>query len=330
MPVIEHSSYEPPFYLANPHVQTVWHSEFRRVKGIHYQRFRQETDDGDFLDFDWLRNGGDKLAIVVHGLESSTTRPYMKGMVKALGNRGVDCLAMNLRGCGGEINRLKTFYHAGKTDDVETAVRYALQNGYRTLFLVGFSLGGNLVLRWLGERGRAVFPQVVAAAAVSAPCDLISSHLALNRTSNRIYTRRFVRKLLGKVKKKAEMMPDLLDRHLMKSVRTIEDFDTLFTAPGFGFEDAMDYYRRASALPLLHHICVPTLLLNALDDPFLGPACYPKEIAGKSRVFFLENPAHGGHVGFLGCNSGDEYWHEGRVSDFLLEEGLGHEPCGQA
>ncbi len=319
MPLIKPSTYVPPRFLGNSHLQTIWHSEFRRVDGISYIRRRLDTPDGDFLDLDWVQNGYSKLAILVHGLESATSRSYMKGMVKALSRRGYDCLALSLRGCGGEMNRLATLYHAGKTDDLETSVLHAFDSGYSEIFPIGFSLGGSIVLRWLGEKEKNIDPRIRVAAAISAPCDLVSSNEALNRFSNRIYNRRFVRKLLNKVRAKADASPGSVELKSLADVRTLEEFDDRYTSRGFGFDGAGDYYRKASALPLLSRISVPTLLLNAGDDPFLGAGCYPETTAENSRFLFLEVPDHGGHIGFLTGKRGGEYWHETRVSDFFAQ-----------
>lgn len=317
MPVIFPSSYKPPLFLHNSHIQTIWHSEFRRVDGVFYQRSRIDTPDGDFLDLDWIRNGRSRLAILIHGLESSTSRGYMKGMVKALSARDFDCLAMSLRGCSGEPNRLPTFYHAGKTDDIETTVNHAHASGYRSIYLIGFSLGGNMVLRWLGEKGTDLPHCLKAAAAVSAPCDLVSSSVALNRFSNRIYNKRFVRKLIRKVRAKGDLIPDLLEPGFLDPVKTLEEFDDLFTSRRFGFDGVKDYYQKASSAPLLNRITCPTLLLNAQDDPFLGPGCFPEKEARASSCFHLESPEHGGHIGFLTGNLKGEFWHERRVAEFF-------------
>ena len=317
MPLIQPATYQPPRFLGNAHLQTIWHSEFRRVAGVAYRRSRIDTPDGDFLDLDWLDKGRQRLALLVHGLESASSRAYMKGMAKALVRRGFDCLAMSLRGCGGQINRRTAFYHAGKTDDLETTLQHVFRLGRTEIYLIGFSLGGNIVLRWLGEQGDKIDRRIIAAAAVSAPCDLVSSNQALNKPSKRLYNRRFVNKLTAKVRAKAAAMPGTVDTGFLIGLKTLEDFDEAFTARQFGFSGAQDYYRRASARPLLKRISVPTLLLNAQDDPFLGPDCFPWDIAQASGFLFLEAPEHGGHIGFLTGQAGGEYWHETRVSDFF-------------
>lgn len=305
--------------MSNGHIQTIYHSEFRRVDGVKYTREKIDTPDGDFLNIDWLRGGNKKVALILHGLESSTTRSYMKGMAKALFSRGFDCAAMNFRSCGGEMNRTGIFYNAGKTDDTDLVVRLLEKLPYDEIYIVGFSLGGNVALKYVGEKGKKISKKLVRAAAISAPCDLSDSSKALERTSNFIYNKRFVKKLLRKVKAKLAAHPGSLNPTRVKLVKTLRDYDNHYTAPMFGYTDAEDYYAHESSLPLLTQITIPTLLINAKDDPFLSGKCFPVEEAERSNRFFFEDPAHGGHIGFLSRDRKGEYWHETRVAEFLLK-----------
>jgi predicted alpha/beta-fold hydrolase len=318
MPYIYPSTYKAPGLRANKHFQTIYHSEFRKVPGIEYSREKIGTPDGDFLNIDWHTKGNGKAAILVHGLESSSDRPYMKGMVKALSERGFDCAAMLLRSCGGEMNRKPMFYHAGKTDDLDLTVSHVKAKGYSTVCLVGFSLGGNIILKYLGERGRKARDVISCAAAVSTPCDLASSTDALEKFSNKVYNKRFVKKLIRKIRGKLQVLPGFIDEKLLRKVKTLKDYDNIFTAQMLGYADGAEYYRRESSLPLLPEIAVPTLLINAKDDPFLGKKCFPIEEAERSSMFYFEETDHGGHMGFLTVPSDGEYWHETRVSEFLL------------
>ena len=197
--MIPRSTYCPPALFSNPHVQTVFPSLFRRVPGIHYQRERIETPDGDFLDLDWSRNGSSGLGIVLHGLEGDSKRAYMLGMAKALNNAGWDAVCLNFRGCSGECNRRLRFYHSGETGDLHTVISHVVkQHTYLGIALIGFSLGGNVILKYLGEQGRRSHPLIKKAVAVSVPCDLASSSLKLSRSLNRIYLKRFLRMLRKK------------------------------------------------------------------------------------------------------------------------------------
>lgn len=318
MPYIYPSTYTAPRFRANRHFQTIYHSEFRKVPGVAYSREKINTPDGDFLNIDWNIKGNKKAAILVHGLESSPDRSYMKGMVKALSERGFDCAALILRSCGGEMNRKPMFYHAGKTDDLETAITHVKGKGYTTICLVGFSLGGNIVLKYLGERGRQAQDLISCAAAVSTPCDLASSTESLEKFSNKIYNKRFVNKLIRKIRGKLQILPGFIDEKLIRKVKTLKDYDNIFTAQMIGYADGAEYYKRESSLPLIPEISVPTLLINAKDDPFLGKKCFPVEEAEQSSSFYFEETDHGGHMGFYTVPSDGEYWHETRVSEFLL------------
>ena len=309
-------AYRPPRALRGGHRQTVLPSLFRRVGGVEYTRERLELADGDFLDLDWSRGPRPApLAVVAHGLEGSSDRAYVRGLTRALRRRGWDVLAWNLRGCSGEPNRLLRTYHSGASDDLTPVVQHALAGGYREVAVVGFSLGGNVTLKWLGEQGGDVDSRVVAGVGVSVPVDLAGSARVMESASRRVYMTRFLRSLAGKVTEKAERFPDALDTSGVGRMRTFAEFDGRFTAPLHGFADAEDYWRRSSSLPLLGEIRVPTLLLNALDDPFLSASCYPTEAARKNPDLHLVTPRWGGHVGFMA--RGGEFWSETVVGRFL-------------
>ncbi len=321
MPYIHPSSYHTPFWLRNPHYQTIYHSEFRRVTGITYLREQIETADGDFLNLDWVKNNQPRAAIVVHGLESSSHRAYLKGMVKAISKRGFDCAAMNLRSCGGEMNRTNVFYNAGKIDDLDEVVSHLETLGYSEIVLCGFSLGGNLVLKYVTEKGAQISRTISHAAAVSAPINLKSSSDALEEHKNLFYNRRFVKKLCRKITQKALLHPGSVSVEKLAQVKTLRDYDEHYTAPMFGYQNANDYYLQASSYAQLHQIAIPTLLINAQDDPFLGDGCFPITEATSHPLFYFEMTDFGGHIGFLTPKS-DEYWHETRVAEFLAGKKL--------
>jgi uncharacterized protein len=318
MPLILESTYHPPVLFSNPHVQTVFPSVFRKVAGVHYRRERIETPDNDFLDLDRSTVGAKRLVIVLHGLEGDSGRAYVQGMVKAFNRRGWDALALNFRGCGGEINRTLRFYHSGDTADLQTVIDYiATENIYSEVALVGFSIGGNMVLKYVGETGVTIHPLVKRAVAFSAPCDLAASAARIGSIENRIYLKRFLRMLRRKIRMKMREMPGKIDDSGFDRIKDFKDFDDRYTSVFHGFKDAEDYWRRASSRRFLPGIAVPTLLVNAEDDPFLTPECFPAEEAEKSTCFFLEVPKHGGHVGFVTFDRSGEYWSEGRAADFI-------------
>lgn len=315
MPLFSGSTYVPPPLLRGPHCQTIYAGRFRRVAGPRYDRIRLDTPDDDFLDVDRALVGASRVAVLSHGLEGNSGRGYVRGMARALNAAGWDVLAWNYRTCGGTLNRRLRAYHSGATDDLDVVVRYALAQGYRTLALVGFSLGGNLTLKYVGERGAGLPGAVAAAVAFSTPCDLAAGAAELAKPKNRLYRWAFLRSLRAKARLKAARHPGCVDVRRLAEVRTLYDFDDGFTAPIHGFRDADDYYRRCSALRFLDGIRIPTLLVNAADDPFLAGACYPVAVARRHRYLTLEVPAHGGHVGFV--RFGPTYWSEARAVAFL-------------
>jgi len=316
MPIPLH---QPALPFRHPHLSTIYPTLFRRVPLVSYERERITTPDGDFLDVDWSRVGSTRAALVIHGLEGDSYRAYMQGMVRALNRRGWDVAALNLRGCSGTPNRRLRFYHSGATEDVETAVAHVRALSYRTLALVGFSLGGNLVLKYLGERGTAVPSAVQAAVALSVPVDLLGCADALERPGNVVYRWRFLRQLRAKVEAKAAQFPEALSTAAFAHIRSLRDFDEHYTAPIHGFAGATDYYTRASSLPLLPSIAVPTLLVNAANDPFLSESCYPETIAARHAALTLSTPRYGGHVGFVEPNPAGDYWSETTAGLFLQQ-----------
>ncbi len=316
MPILESTDFSPPWIQFNGHVQTILPGALRRVKGVDYVRERIDTPDGDFLDLDWSTNKNSRIAIVSHGLEGDTTRPYVRGMVRALNSSGWDALAWNFRGCSQEMNRARRFYHSGETSDLDWVVKHARGHGnYQSIALVGFSLGGNVTLKYLGELG-AQSP-IERAVTFSVPLDLYKSCLQITKPSNFIYARRFLNRLKGKIRRKAKSQPNLLDTGRLGSIQTIYDFDDLYTAPLHGFNGARDYYARCSSINYLSKIKIPTLIINARNDPFLPKECYPNgPISELSQVFF-ESPESGGHCGFATSEDNQTYWSEKRAIEFL-------------
>lgn len=315
MPLIGNSTYRPPAWLRGAHLQTIHPALFRKVAPVTLRRERLELEDGDFLDIEWSGGGGNRLAILSHGLEGTSRADYIQAMARALARRGWDALAWSMRGCGLEPNRLAPFYHSGKTADLDLVIRHALRlHPAESIDLISFSLGGNLTLKYLGERGGDIHPKIRRAVAFSAPCDLACCSARLGQPGNAIYMERFMKTLRAKVREKHGRFPEHFDLTGLAKMRTFAEFDGRFTAPLNGFQDAQDYWKRSSSRPFLPAITIPTLLINADNDPFLGPSCYPREEAEASASFHLETPAEGGHVGF---GAGSEYWSETRATEFL-------------
>jgi predicted alpha/beta-fold hydrolase len=321
MPVIQQSDYKAPFYLFNAHLQTIIPGLFRKVDGVKYQRERIVTADNDFLDLDWSCKGNNRIAILSHGLEGDSQRPYIKGMVKELNTHGWDALAWNFRGCGGEINKNLRFYHSGATEDLEEVIAHALQKkSYESIVLIGFSLGGNLTLKYLGERGKALRSQIKRSVVFSVPCDLQSGSTKMAGFGNKVYMSRFLKHLRKKVQAKALLMPGQINDKDYHLIKTFKDFDDKYTAPLHGFKDAVDYWTQCSSKHFLKGIAVPTLIVNAKNDPFLSPECFPFSIVNDLPHVYLEAPEEGGHCGFYSNSLSGKFWSEERAIKFL--EGL--------
>jgi uncharacterized protein len=320
MPFMSSSDYKPWGVFKNAHIQTIYPSLFRKVKEINYVRERISTPDHDYIDLDWSRVGGDKVVIVLHGLEGHSRRSYVLGMVRAFNSRGWDAAAFNLRGCSGEPNRLIRSYHCGATEDLHTVVNHVIDHyRYACISPVGFSVGGNLTLMYLGEKKYTISPLIKCAAAVSVPCDLESSADKLAEPSNILYMKRFLKMFHDKIRLKMRMMPDEIDDANYHLIRTFKDFDERYTAPIHGFSSAKDYWAKCSCRQFLPGIEIPVLLISARDDPFLGKECFPVKEARNSRHLYFEMPDHGGHVGFVDFRPNGEYWHEKRIAAFVTE-----------
>jgi len=321
MPFLPTSSYRPNALLANGHLQTIAASTLRRVSEVCYQRERLELPDGDFVDLDWALAGSEpaqRLGIISHGLEGDSGRPYVRGMARALNQAGFDALAWNYRGCGGETNRLLRAYHLGDTEDLAEVIRYAIESHrYAELSLTGFSAGGNVTLKYLGENATRVPGQVKRAAVFSVPTDLKASSVHISRWQNQIYLRRFMNSLRDKMRVKGAHLPGQLDLSELNQLRDFPQFDERYTAPLHGFASADEYYEQSASGRYLGGIRIPTLLVNALNDPFLPASCFPRAAAEASQFFYLETPAGGGHVGFNEGGPSGTYYSERRAVDFF-------------
>lgn len=317
MPVLTATNYAAPFLLSNRHLNTIFPTLFRRVPPVQYVRERINTPDNDFLDLDFSRIGSRTAVVILHGLEGSSNRTYVTGMVNIFNERGFDTVSMNFRGCSGECNKALRFYHSGETGDLQTVIDHISQD-YDQIHLVGFSLGGNITLKYVGERGSSINKQIRSAVAISVPVDLHDSSSELEKRHNTIYRMRFIRSLGEKLIEKARFYPDDISLDGLSAIRTFREFDDRYTAPLHGFKDAVDYWKQSSSVFYLSGIAIPTLLINALDDPFLGKGSYPFNAATSNPNFHFETPGEGGHVGFV-TFSEKYYWSEKRAWQFISQ-----------
>lgn len=334
MPILHGSSYRAPFGLWNADAQTILPARLRPRHVLPFMCQRLELPDGDFIDIDHVclgkkeENQERKAVILSHGLEGNTSRRYMLGMAQRFAREGWDIIARNFRGRSGEVNRLLPSYHSGETGDLDFVVRWAIAQGYTQLVLIGFSMGGNQTLKYLGELGQGIRPNsternknilstIKCAVTFSVPCDLVGSAKVIDQKRNSIYMAYFMNTLRETMRMKAERYPLQVDLTGIDSMRSFAEFDERYTAPMFGFSSALDYWTRASCKPYLSSISIPTLLVNALDDPFLSPTCYPFEEARSNPMFSLEIPHRGGHVGFIAINKANCFWSEDRAMEFV-------------
>jgi predicted alpha/beta-fold hydrolase len=317
MPILSSTYSRPPFYLLNGHLETIIPSIWRKIEGVTYQREKISTPDGDFLNLDWSTVGGYQLLILSHGLEGDSERHYAKALVKLFNQKGWDVLVWNNRTCGGEINLMPILYHHGASYDLDTVVNHVLSTAsYEEIALAGVSMGGAQTLKYLGEKGESLSSQIKKAAVYSVPCNLPSSAETLKYRSNLFYKNRFLGKLKKKMARKAEQFPGLIDLELLLKVTDFDTFDTHFTAKLHGFADARDFYQSVSADNFMDKIAIPTLIINALNDPLLGKECYPIKLAESSPEILLEMPKRGGHTGFTVPDQ-EFTWAEHRFLEFL-------------
>jgi predicted alpha/beta-fold hydrolase len=316
-------------WLPSRHLQTVFGALLRRAVHLPLARERWELSDGDFVDVDMLEaKKGAPVLLGLHGLEGNSGATYMRGLLALARERGFRGYALNFRSCSGEPNRLPRSYHSGETRDLDEAVRRVLAaNPGAPLMLCGFSLGGNVLVKWLGEEAAALPSQVIAAAGISVPFDLALCARTLDARSAMasVYRRRFLRTLKRKALEKARRFPGSIDLKHLRAVRTITAFDEYVTAPLHGFRGAADYYARSSSAQFLPRVGVPLLLLAAEDDPFVPPAALPIAAARANPLVTLEVTPHGGHVGFVGGSPlRPRYYAEERAVEFLAAQ-LEHE-----
>ena len=334
MPLIENKTYQPPLLYRYTHFNTIYTALWRPLFDLAYERERIDTSDGDFIDLDWSRVGSDKLLICVHGLEGHARKPYVRGIMHYFNQKrskkqakttksntlqvGWDTVGVNLRSCSGEDNRFLYGYHSGKSEDLDFVVETILaEKKYKQIAIIGFSVGGNIVFKYAGEKGKDLPAEVTHVMGFSVPCDLAGCSMEIEKPKNWIYLNQFLMSLKPKARKKAQLFPGSFDIKKALKSRNFREFDSAYTGPVNGFENCFDYWEKSSCLPLLKNITVPTLLINAKDDTFLSPSCFPYEVAQQNPNFHLEVTERGGHLGFMSPDTEGYLWTEHRAWDFV-------------
>jgi len=313
----QRNEFRAAVWLPGPHLQTLWGSLIRPWPAIDTRRERIELPDGDFIDLDWANTESDgPIVLVIHGLEGSIRSRYAAGIMRTLSAQGLRPVLMNLRGCSGEPNRLPRRHHSGETGDLAHIVEL-LQRRHpgRPLAAIGYSLGGNMLLKWLGETGDS--NPLATAVAVSVPFDLARSSQRLGRGFSRLYAWALLRSLKGSIAEKLGRFSLPISAGQLHAIADFWQFDDLVTAPLHGFDGALDYYVRSSSRGFLSGIRIPTLVLHSRDDPFLYPDALPKPSELSEQVQ-LELTRGGGHVGFVaGPPWAPRYWLEERIPAWL-------------
>lgn len=295
--------YRAPLWLPGGHLQTIYARSLAQNYAVPYRRERWQTPDRDFIDLDWLdveSADGTKLLVLFHGLEGYSKSHYALSLMAMAARHGWRGVVPHFRGCSGEMNRLRRSYHSGDSREIDWILRRLKhENPGSKLYAVGVSLGGNMLLKWLGEEGTAAGAVIERAIAVSTPLDLVAAANQLDRGLHRfIYTNYFLKYLRPKALAKITAHELPFDARALRASRTFRQFDDLFTAPIHGFKDAVDYWTRSSSKPWLKEIKLPTLLVNARNDPFLPESALPLAEEASEWVT-LDFPQEGGHVGFV-------------------------------
>lgn len=301
-------AYLPPLVLRNGHLNTIFPALWRKPKPLNFFRKRLELPDGDFLDVDLIKANYKRLAILCHGLEGSSNSQYINGASALLSNSKWDVAAINYRGCSGQMNRLKRFYHSGATDDLHHVVS-AFSDSYSEIALIGYSLGGNIVLKYCGDGVYHLSDKIIKAIAISVPVDLGAGSQEIRKRKNYFYEKNFLKSLKDKIIQKEKLIPGSFNIESVNQAKTLFEFDDVVTASLGGFKNANDYYEKCSSKQFLKNIKISSTIINAEDDPFLPLACYPREASKSNSQLELIIPKFGGHVGFSDFNS-SYYWIE--------------------
>ena len=312
-------NFKPAWWCRGPHLQTLWPALFRRRSRLPLVRERLELPDGDFIDLDWSGHGAGPIVILLHGLEGGRRSHYARSMLHVLPGHGLRAVLMHFRGCSGEPNRLARAYHSGDTGDLDFLVATLKRREPQTpLLAVGYSLGGNVLLKWLGERGAEA--GLCGAMAISVPLLLYDATHHMNRGFARFYQWWLVRQLKRSYVRKSRLHAGPLPVHQLSRLRSFYDFDDRITAPLHGYTGAMQYYTLASSRQYLIHIRIPSLIVQAADDPFMPESVIPP-LRELSPSITLEVHRHGGHVGFVSgsCPWRPRYWLEQRIPEWLQQ-----------
>ncbi|WP_338375553.1 alpha/beta fold hydrolase [uncultured Flavobacterium sp.] len=304
MPYIQDSKYDIsiPFWHKNAHFSTIYAAKVKRFSSPNYIREKLELQDGDFLNIDYKIQNNDKAVILCHGLEGNSQRTYINSCSDYFLKQDFSVFAWNNRSCGGEMNRLPRLYHHGTIEDLDEVIQFALTKDIQEIYLIGFSMGGAQVMNYLG-RIPEIDSRIKAGVAVSVPVEVKASADSLKKGFNQVYMKNFVNDLTRKLKEKSQQFPELMDWNKIKNINNFDYLDDNFTAPIHGFEDRNDYYFKVSPARSMEKIKKPVLVLNALDDPFLGEGCFPIQLATNHSFIHLETPKYGGHCAYPVKNS---------------------------
>ena len=315
MPFLQESSYKKaPFGHFNGNLQSILPA-YRSVLGVQYERERITTTDNDFLDLDWIDKKNRKLIILTHGLEGDSKRPYMLGTAKIFSNHGWDILSWNCRSCSGEMNRAFRLYNHGEIGDIETVLNHALKRRqYEEVVLIGFSMGGNVSLKFAAV---SQHPSVKKVVAFSSPLEMRTSTAILDNPSRYIYKAYFKKGILPKVKMKAQQFPERLSMAEVEQAKTWEEQQYLFFVKINGYASIDDFYEKGSALNFIPQLRIPALIVQAKNDPMLTPECFPTQLAKNHDFIHLETPHIGGHCGFMLPRHKEHTWAEYRALEFV-------------
>lgn len=322
MPLIKSNFIPKSLPFKNGHFNTMYRPLFMK-SNVSYTRKRITTWDNDFIDLDFSLVGSDTLVLLIHGLEGSSDSKYITGTIKELNNVGLDAVCFNLRGCSGEDNLILPTYHSGKTEDVDFVVNHLLDVcDFNNLIIVGFSLGGNLTLKYMGEFANNLSSKIKGAIATSVPIDITSAEKEMDKLKNKFYMEIFFKTMKNKVLEKSHKFPSYkLDKDKLFKATKFKHLEHLYTVPVFGFDNPEDYWKKASSKPYLSKINKPTLLINAKDDSFLSKECFPIEEAINSNQFFFLQTDFGGHVGFMSSFIASENkWLENQIIKFIKQQ----------
>ena len=315
MPILESNDYKPLILFRNGNINTIYPFLFRKKVDPPFTRKRFETSDGDFIDLDLLSQDSERLVVLCHGLEGNSDSQYQRNTAFYLYNNGWDVICINFRSCSGEMNRKLSMYHSGFTSDVHEVLS-AYNDDFDHISLVGFSLGGNVILKYISDGIFELPSNLNSVVAMSVPIDLSKSAQKISSRANWLYDKRFRISLEQKIRIKHEQFPDEVNLDHLKKIKTLRDFDEYYTGPIHGFDGAEDYYSKCNSKQFLHNIRIPALLITAMDDPFLPPESYPFEIAAEIDNFYFMAPKFGGHVGFTTFGT-NYYWNEQKILHFI-------------